>query len=611
MLRWPARVVSIALIPAALAAQTQPVFRSRVQLIEVDVQVTDQNGNAVRGLTRDDFAILEDDVPQEIAELTFVDLPIEPRTERRADLKAAESDVATNTGEGRMYVLLLNGSGERARLVARRFVEEAVGPNDQVAVVQPLGTMSAAQGFTTNRHLMLDAIDRIDRAEESSFISGDSTLIAFGVVEEMAKRLGRISGRRKVIVWFDPPSVFIDLSPRGAARMFAQRDLLRAATRNNVAIYGVSTQGLTTALGMKWLEHKAGIRVLADDTGGDVIVDSNDFSKGFDRFVRDNSSYYLLAYAPKVEHRDGKFHPLTVRVNRRGLTVRARPGYYAPDSDVPPVPNPDSAVAEGLSADTAKALGLPSSAGTLGIDLFAAPFRGANGGASVLVGARLRGADLAIGPGETIELAYQAMNSEGRQSRGAFHVITLDFTADTRASVVRRGLRIVDRLDVPAGRHQIRFAVHQPNGKTGSVVADVEVPDYAKTPLTLSGVALASAQSAGDRALLSDQRLEAVLGSAPTARRRFARGDVITAYAEAYVGTGTRIDQVRLMAALETSAGRRVRSVPVVPIATESGRIAVTARVPLSDVPPGDYVLDIEARTTRHTVKRRVPFSVE
>ena len=108
--------------------------------------------------------------------------------------------------------------------------------------------------------------------------------------------------------------------------------------------------------------------------------------------------------------------------------------------------------------------------------------------------------------------------------------------------------------------------MHQPNGKTGSVVADVEVPDYAKTPLTLSGVALASAQSAADRALLRDETLEAVVGSSLTARRRFAGGDTITAYAEAYAGNGSRIEEVRLMAALETSGGRRVRPVSVVPI---------------------------------------------
>jgi len=82
-------------------------------------------------------------------------------------------------------------------------------------------------------------------------------------------------------------------------------------------------------------------------------------------------------------------------------------------------------------------------------------------------------------------LFCRTMNSEGRQSRGAFHVIKLDLTAESRAIAARRGLRVVDRLDVPPGRHQVRFAVHQPNGKTGSVVADIEVPDYAKTPLTL------------------------------------------------------------------------------------------------------------------------------
>jgi len=248
---------------AALAAQqTQPVFKAGVQLIEVDVQVTDQNGNAVRGLTRADFTILEDDVPQEIAELTFVDLPIEPRAERRADLKSVESDVATNTGEGRMYVLLPS-HGERARLVARRFVEEVVGPNDQVALVQPFGRMSDAHGFTTNRHLMLDTIDRMAIAPGVDITTTDPAYLTFTVVEDLIKRMGRISGRRKVIVWFNPPSVFISSEPK----YFAQRDMLGAATRNNVAIYAVSTVGLTTELGN--LEGKAGVRVLADDTGGE------------------------------------------------------------------------------------------------------------------------------------------------------------------------------------------------------------------------------------------------------------------------------------------------------------------------------------------------------
>ena len=52
-------------------------------------------------------------------------------------------------------------------------------------------------------------------------------------------------------------------------------------------------------------------------------------------------------------------------------------------------------------------------------------------------------------------------------------------------------------------------------------------------------------------------------------------------------------------------------SVAGVPIVREAGRIAVTVRVPLADVSRGDYVLNIEARTPRLTVNRKVPFSVE
>jgi hypothetical protein len=65
------------------------------------------------------------------------------------------------------------------------------------------------------------------------------------------------------------------------------------------------------------------------------------------------------------------------------------------------------------------------------------------------------------------------------------------------------------------------------------------------------------------------------------------------------------------MASIETSLGRRVRTVPLVPIATQPRQLAFRAPLPLADVSRGDYVLTIEARTTLHTVNRKVPFSVD
>jgi VWFA-related protein len=198
-------VLCLSLVPAVLMAQApqdRPTFRSGIQYIEVDVLVTDKDGKAVRGLTKEDFTLLEDGQPQAITSFSFVDLPIEPPAARAAAAKAVESDVATNVGSGRMYVMLLSSIGHRARLIARRFVEEAVGPNDQMAVIHVKGNMSDAQGFTRNRSLLMTAIDRMAHDEEpGGGCAGErGTICAFEVLEEVSKRLGLIAGRRKVVL---------------------------------------------------------------------------------------------------------------------------------------------------------------------------------------------------------------------------------------------------------------------------------------------------------------------------------------------------------------------------------------------------------------------------
>jgi VWFA-related protein len=70
------------------------------------------------------------------------------------------------------------------------------------------------------------------------------------------------------------------------------------------------------------------LRTLADNTDGLAIVDSNDIAGGLKRVVDDLSSYYLLGYYSSSKL-DGKFHPISVRVKRPGVQVRARRGYLA------------------------------------------------------------------------------------------------------------------------------------------------------------------------------------------------------------------------------------------------------------------------------------------
>ena len=622
---WLATLV--AHLRADAQQEQRPTFRADVQYIEVDVRVTDRDGRVVRDLKKEDFVLLDDGRPQTISAITFVNLEVESPVIRRLP-GAIEPDVATNAGGGRMWVMLLGGMGLRrqpvglrAQQVARQFVNQALGPNDEVAVVPVYGSMSSAQGFTRNRTLLLNAIDR--QQGQPVVPVGDPTIVAFQVLEELSVRLGRIGGGRKAVLFFDPPPLFQPpAGAKGVEAYFAQRDALRAATRNNVAIYVVSTDGLTnrdltssslpdqigTLSDDGGIVAMAGLRLLAEETGGDVIVNSNDFEDGYQRFVREANQYYLLGYTPSVEHRDEKFPQLTVRVNRPGLTVRARRGYYGVNREsAPSSPAVAARDAAGLSAEAMDALRLPLAVNGLTLDLAATPFRGSGGNGAVLIAARVRGEALVLGPGEPIELGYRATTTEGKTTPGAFHMIKLDLTDRSRAAAMANGLQFVEWMSIPAGRHQVRFVVHQPNGKTGMVVGDVDVPDF-KAALSMSGIAVASTRLSAQPPLKMDEPVRQLLGAHPTAERTFARSDTLTAYVDVYTQDRPHTLAVTIARAARLNRSRQVEMTLSTP---DRGQFRMLARLPLRDLQAGDHVLTFEVGAGSRNARRQVPFSVK
>jgi hypothetical protein len=154
----------------------------------------------------------------------------------------------------------------------------------------------------------------------------------------------------------------------------------------------------------------------------------------------------------------------------------------------------------------------------------------------------------------------------------------------------------------------VRFAVHQPDGKTGSVVADVDVPDY-RAPLVMSGIVIASRQTAR-RTLMSDAILRSILSLDPTTARRFGRDDEIIAYVEVYWDPREPVDDFITNATVtpvERQSGRRVA---LSRVSNEPGRIGYVTRVRVGDLGTGDYLLAIETSTGRRTASQRMPFSV-
>ena len=80
------------------------------------------------------------------------------------------------------------------------------------------------------------------------------------------------------------------------------------------------------------LDPRSGLGVLANETGGFLIHDTNDLSSGVRRISDDMRGYYLLTYVPRNASFDGRFRQISVKLPRPDFEVQARKGYYAVES---------------------------------------------------------------------------------------------------------------------------------------------------------------------------------------------------------------------------------------------------------------------------------------
>ena len=402
--------------PAPAGSQT-PTFKSEVEYVEVDVLVTDQQGQFVRDLKKEDFQVLEDGKAQSVTTFSLIDIPVERTEKPLFATRPIDADVQSNERafDGRVYVMILDDlhtNALRTQLVknaARQFIERNLGANDLMAVVYTGGRADAAQEFTRSKRLLLESVDKFmgQKLQSSTLARNDeffrtpntggairdpydqerayNARTTLRSLKQVAEWFGGVRGRRKTILFvsegidYDVTDIIRQYdSPASSAGAILDdmRETIAATGRSNVSIYGIDPRGLTTmgddtigvgsfadgsstsnsndpssaslgastgrpGIGLSSLTNELrlsqdNLRALSEESGGFAAVNSNDFSTAFERIVRDNSSYYVLAYYPPSTKRDGKFHRISVRVpGRQGLTVRNRRGYAAPRGKAP------------------------------------------------------------------------------------------------------------------------------------------------------------------------------------------------------------------------------------------------------------------------------------
>jgi Ca-activated chloride channel family protein len=275
-------------IVLALAGSTYAQFTSGVNLVEVYVTVTDQRGAPVKDLTAADVRIREDGSPQTISAFTAGEFPL---------AVAVGLDRSFSMGAGRTSRL------DTAKSAARAFIE-ALKPADQVMVIAIGSETAVVAPLSTKHEAALAAVDRLD---------------AWGTTplyDAMAGALDAIQsakGRRALVVLSDGSDRYSDTSAAVLVEQVRRRDVL---------VYPV-------AIGS---QRPAVFAELATASGGRSFfqTDPRELSATLTSIANELRSQYLLGYTPaRPAAAEPSWHSIEVVVNRPGVRVKARDGYYS------------------------------------------------------------------------------------------------------------------------------------------------------------------------------------------------------------------------------------------------------------------------------------------
>ena len=294
----------VAMAALVLGAIAVPMVASQEQaqyLVELDAVVLDDDDRPVPGLKQEDFQVKEDG---RLVELKTFD---------------AVADVAGGRSPQRSIVLLLDDSGVGTgntvpiQTIARMFVARMAAP-DEFSVVRLSNRRDEAFGDR------LEALLRISeyRSDALPFFGRETVESALRSIAKVSRTLEAIEGRRKAIVCIGLSAVCNVFEPstgRGSLIWRYWVDAIGATARANASVYSLMPNGLSNRV-----EVARGS--LSDVTGGQGFRNTNDINRVIDIVRRDTGTYYLLGYWPPASSKE--LHSIEVKVNKRGLHVRAR-----------------------------------------------------------------------------------------------------------------------------------------------------------------------------------------------------------------------------------------------------------------------------------------------
>jgi len=611
-----AAVVGLSLsIPRA----QQTTFRAGVDVVSLDVTVLDKSRRPVRGLTAADFTVLEGGKPRPIVAFEEVVLPqaaIDPAA--APWLRDAPRDVVSNDpSEGRLVVIMFDHTvfgrawgAVLARKIGNRIIDQ-LGPGDLAAVIFTQH-LARPQNFTADKARLRYSVQ--SPVIGTSLISNglDSGqcpcgLCSLEAVTQVAKAMADVPRRQKLL-FFIGGKIAVDVQLDAGFlscdpyTIPATAEMFLAAQRSNVVVHAMDPTGLVPRFGPNNVES---LQILAERTGGRAVLSSNAPEQAVPGIFAESSGYYLIGFeadTPRAGSNPRTFHAVDVRVKTRDLSVQSRSGYYLPSAAKPgaaatPVESTVSALETALQGQ------LPTT--QIPLRVAVAPFRSAGSADPALaITLNLKSDPPLAGRIEAIATAY---DTEGRAIGSQRLDVDLPESRDAAGA---REHELQSRIELRPGHYEVRLAAREErSGRIGSVYTFVDVPDFRKAALSLSGVVMQT--SASPRPGASDT-LQSLLPIAPTAVRSFATTSTVRAFARVYQPEAAKPKPVTVRGYIVDSSNRRVfdRSMALTAAQFVKGAADCLLTLPIAQLSPGAHLLTIEASVGKTTVTRQVRFVV-
>jgi len=355
-------------------AQPQYTIRARVPLTIVDVVVTDATGHPVHGLKQSNFTILEDNQPvtpnsfeentsDEASAAATPTQPLPPNTFSNITPAPPKS--------GPINILLIDNlntptqAQQRVQIQMLAFIKRMT-PGTRMAVLGLNMHLFIVQGITSDPELLKTAVASIkniapappmqDPGQDPAALDMaappihtavgacldevNGSLMAaraeytLAAMFHIARYLAGMPGRKNLI-WFG--GSFPPKWDTTSGNCYDDTDALNTATdllaRAHVVLNPIDARGLQVDnnTNPKLLDEHYNMQLRADQTGGKAVYTSNDLGGAAEDAIKSGSNYYTLTYAPPNRPLDSRFRKISIKVDRSGLNLVYRPGYFAID----------------------------------------------------------------------------------------------------------------------------------------------------------------------------------------------------------------------------------------------------------------------------------------